>query len=167
MTSEVGIMKWTLRHSFRPGELGYLTYLHGTVYAREYGYDTTFEAYVAEGLAEFIQSFKPKKDRIWLARAHDCVIGSVAIVGRSKLEAQLRWFFVHPEYRGCGIGKKLLTEALRFSKRQKYKTVFLWTTSELDAARHLYMNAGFRKTKETSRMIWGKTVKEERYDLHP
>jgi ribosomal protein S18 acetylase RimI-like enzyme len=158
-------MKWTLRHSVRPGEIGYLAYLHGTVYAREYGYNTTFEAYVARGLAEFIQSFKPKKDRIWLARAHDRVIGSIAIVGRSKVEAQLRWFFVHPEYRGHGIGKKLLTEALRFSKRRKFKTVFLWTTSELDAARHLYLNTGFRKTKESSHMIWGKTVKEERYDL--
>jgi ribosomal protein S18 acetylase RimI-like enzyme len=159
-------MKWTLRHTIRPGEIGYLTYLHGTVYAREYGYDTAFEAYVAGGLAEFIHSFKPKKDRIWLARAHNRVIGSVAIVGRSRLEAQLRWFFVHPEYRGRGIGKKLLTEALRFSKQRKYKKVFLWTTSELDSARHLYVNAGFRKTTETSHMIWGKTVKEERYDLH-
>jgi len=159
-------LKWTLRHSLRPGDIGYLTYLHGTVYAREYGYDTTFEAYVAGGLAEFIQSFKQKKDRIWMAQADDRIVGSIALVARSKLEAQLRWFFVHPDYRGYGMGRKLLKEALRFSKRQKYKTVFLWTTSELDSARHLYIDVGFRKTNEKRHIIWGKTVTEERYDLH-
>jgi N-acetylglutamate synthase-like GNAT family acetyltransferase len=159
-------MKWTLRHTVRPGDIGYLTYLHGTVYAREYKYDITFEAYVANGIAEFIQSFEPKKDRIWLAETHNRIIGSIAIVQRSKLEAQLRWFLIHPKYRRRGIGKELLKEALRFSKRRKYKTVFLWTTSELDTARHLYTIVGFRKTKETSHMIWGKVVKEERYDLH-
>jgi ribosomal protein S18 acetylase RimI-like enzyme len=159
-------MKWTLRHTVRPGDIGYLTYLHGTVYARECKYDTTFEAYVANGIAELIQTFEPKKDRIWLAENRNRIIGSIAIVRRPKGEAQLRWFFVHPKYRGHGIGKELLKEALRFSKRRNYKAVFLWTTSELDAARHLYIAVGFRKTKETKHMIWGKVVKEEKYDLH-
>jgi len=154
-----------LRHSVKPGDIGYLTYLHGIVYAREYKYDTTFEAYVAGGIADFIQSFKPGKDRIWLAEANHRIVGSIAIVGRSERKAQLRWFFVHPDYRGRGIGRGLLKEALRFSKRHKYKAVFLWTTSELDAARHLYIDVGFRKTKETRHMIWGRTVTEERYDL--
>ena len=159
-------LKWMLRYSLRPGDIGYLTCLHGTVYAREYGYDTTFEAYVAGGLAEFVQSFNPKRDRIWLAESKHHIIGSVAIVGRSKQKAQLRWFFVHPAYRGHGIGVKLLKEGLQFSKRRRYKTVFLWTTSELDAARHLYIDCGFKKTNEKEHMIWGKTIREERYDVH-
>ncbi len=162
----MGTLKWTLRHSLRPGDIGYLTYLHGTAYAREYGYDTTFEAYVAGGLAELIQSFNPKRDCIWLAEVKHHIVGSVAIVGRSKLKAQLRWFFVHPGYRGHGIGRRLLKEALRFSKRRKYRTVFLWTTSELDAGRHLYVDSQFRKTDEKEHKVWGKAIKEERYDVH-
>jgi ribosomal protein S18 acetylase RimI-like enzyme len=158
-------LKWSLRHSLKPGDIGYLTYLHGIVYATEYQYDITFEAYVAGGIADFIQSFKPARDHIWLAEAHRRIIGSIAIVGRSKSKAQLRWFFVHPDCRGHGVGKTLLKEALRFSKRRKYKTIFLWTTSELDAARHLYIDAGFRKTGERRHTIWGKRVKEERYEV--
>lgn len=158
-------LNWALRHSLRPGDIGYLTSIHGLVYAKEYGYDVTFEAYVAGGIADFIQSFKPKRDRIWLAEASHRIVGSIAIVGCSNREAQLRWFFVHPDYRGRGIGKMLLNEALRFSKRRMYKTVFLWTTSELDAALRLYVNLGFRKAKEKRHKIWGKMVKEERYDL--
>jgi GNAT superfamily N-acetyltransferase len=107
-------LNWAPRHSLKQGDIGYLTYLHGTIYKQEYGYDTTFESYVASGLAEFAESLKPSRDHIWIAERKDRIIGSIAIVGRSKVNAQLRWFFVHPGYRGHGIGRKLLREALRF-----------------------------------------------------
>ena len=160
-----GRMKWSLRHSLRPGDIGYVISLHGIAYAREYGYDRTFEAYVASGIADFIQSFKSEKDRIWLAEVDKRIVGSIAIVQHSERRAQLRWFFVHPAYRGHGIGKGLLKEALRFSRRRKCKSIFLWTTSELDAARHLYTALGFRKTGEKTHKIWGNEVKEESYEL--
>ena len=64
------LAKWELRHQTRSGDIGYLTHLHGITYAKEYGYDQTFEAYVADGLAEFIRSFSPDKDRIWLAETN-------------------------------------------------------------------------------------------------
>jgi len=150
----------------KPGDIGYLTYLHGILYAKEYGYDQTFEAYVAGGLAEFVQSFNLDKDRIWLAETNGRIIGSIAIAGYSKVDAQLRWFLVHPDYRGLGIGKNLLKDALQFCKERQYKTVFLWTTSQLIEAWHLYTRFGFRKTEEKTHNIWGKRVTEERYDLH-
>jgi GNAT superfamily N-acetyltransferase len=159
-------MKYTLRTSVRPGDIGYLTYLHGTVYARECKYDVTFEAYVAQGIADFIQSFNPKKDRVWVAEVKQQPVGSIAIVGRSKRVAQLRWFFVHPAHRGRGLGKRLLEHALLFAKRRKYNTIYLWTTSGLDIARLLYMQAGFMKTRQLKHKIWGRITTEERYDLH-
>lgn len=159
-------VKWKIRHHIKPGDIGYLIYLHGILYAKEYGYDQTFEAYVADGLAEFVQSFRPDKDRIWLAEANGRIIGSIAIAGHSKVDAQLRWFLVHRDYRGLGIGKELLKDALQFCKECKYKTIFLWTTSELMAASHLYTRFGFTKSEEKMHEIWGKRVTEERYDLY-
>jgi len=159
-------VKWKIRHHIKPGDIGYLTHLHGILYAKEYGYDQTFEAYVAGGLAEFVQAFSPDKDRIWLAETNGQIIGSIAIVGHSKVDAQIRWFLVHPDYRGLGIGKELLKEALQFCKERKYKTIFLWTTSELIEAGHLYTRFGFLKTEEKAHEIWGKRVTEERYDLY-
>jgi GNAT superfamily N-acetyltransferase len=135
------------------------------LYAKEYGYDQTFEAYVAGGLAEFVQSFSSNKDRTWLAETNGRIIGSIAIVGHSKVDAQLRWFLVHPDYRGLGIGREFLNEALRFCKERKYKTMFLWTTSELKEAGHLYTRFGFSKAEEKTHETWGKRVTEERYDL--
>jgi hypothetical protein len=93
MTNERSVpmkVKWKIRHHIKPGNIGYLTYLHGILYAKEYGYDQTFEAYVAGGLAEFVQSFSPHKDRIWLAETKGRIIGSVAICGDSEVDAQLR-----------------------------------------------------------------------------
>ena len=158
--------KWKIRHYLKPGDIGYLTYLHGILYAKEYGYNQTFEAYVANGLAEFVQSSSPDKDRIWLAEINDQIIGSIAIVRASKQEAQLRWFLVHPDYRGLGLGRELIKKALLFCKKHKYKTIRLWTTSELNVARHLYTSIGFKKTEEKTHEIWGKKVTEEKYDLH-
>jgi GNAT superfamily N-acetyltransferase len=158
-------VEWKIRHHIKPGDIGYLTYLHGLLYAEECGYNQKFEAYVAGGLAEFVQSFSADKDRIWLAETSGRIIGSIAIVGNSKVEAQLRWFLVHPGYRKLGIGKKLLEEALQFCKERGYKIIFLWTTSELVEAGRLYIRFGFSKTEEKTHKIWGKRVTEERYDL--
>ncbi|MCK9399343.1 MAG: GNAT family N-acetyltransferase [Bacteroidales bacterium] len=160
------LTKWELRHELKPGDIGYLTYLHGILYAKEYKYDQTFEAYVAHGLVEFVKSFNPYRDRIWLAEANGRIVGSIAVVRTSKVETQLRWFLVHPEYRGHGLGKSLIHEALKFCKERKYNSVFLWTTSELTTASHLYAQAGFKKTDVKSHNIWGKYISEERYDLN-
>ena len=118
-------VEWKIRHHIKPGNIGYLTYLHGILYAEECGYDQTFEAYVAGGLAEFVKKFSPDKDRIWLAKTNSRIIGSIAIVGQSEVDAQLRWFLVHPDYRRLGIGRELLEEALQFCRERKYKAIFL------------------------------------------
>jgi ribosomal protein S18 acetylase RimI-like enzyme len=160
------LTKWELRHELKPGDIGYLIYLHGILYSKEYKYDQTFEVYVAHGLVEFVKSFNPYRDRIWIAEVKGRIIGAVAIVRTSKVEAQLRWFIVHPDYRGQGLGKILLDEALKFCKERKYGKVFLWTTSELTAGFHLYTQAGFKKTEVKSHNVWGKFISEEKYDLN-
>jgi len=138
--------------------------LHGLLYAKEYGYDRTFEAYVAGGLAEFAQRFRADRDRLWLTEAGGQLIGSIAIVGRPKRSAQLRWFLVHPEYRGRGLGTRLMRAALRFCDDRRYGLVFLWTTSELEEAARVYTRFGFAKTQSKTHQIWGQHVTEERYE---
>jgi ribosomal protein S18 acetylase RimI-like enzyme len=165
-TSGSPAKKWKIRHQLKPDDVDTLVHIHGILYAREYGFDETFEKYVADGLAEFVRSPKPEKSRIWLAEAGDRVIGCIAIVAGAEPEAQLRWFLVDRDYRGLGLGRELMENALLFCREQGFETVFLWTTSGLSAARRIYMRFGFRKTEEKTHKIWGKEVMEERYDLH-
>ncbi|MFQ6123244.1 MAG: GNAT family N-acetyltransferase [Candidatus Heimdallarchaeota archaeon] len=157
-----------IRCDLQPGDIGKVIALHGIVYASEHGYDHTFEgAYVARSFAEFVESYNPRNDRLWVAEKEGQVVGSIGIVGRLKDKAQLRWWLVHPRCRGLGLGKVLLEEAIEFCKTRPYKTIYLWTVNDLAAAIHLYKAAGFQKTEEKSHPnLWGRPITEERYELH-
>jgi GNAT superfamily N-acetyltransferase len=139
-------------------------YLHGTLYAEEYGWDYTFEAYVAGPLVEFAQS-QNERERIWIVEQAGRVAGSIAIVEASPEQAQLRWFLLHPGLRGHGIGRILIEEAIRFCRARGYASVFLWTVSALTVAAKLYQSVGFRLTEEMTGELWGAMVTEQRYDL--
>jgi ribosomal protein S18 acetylase RimI-like enzyme len=154
----------TLRTELCAGDLGMVVYLHGVTYARERGFDPTFEAYVAGPLAEFVRAANPR-ERLWLAERQGRIAGCVAIVTAGPQTAQLRWFLVEPSARGCGLGKSLLHEALTFCREAGYADVILWTESALTAAAHLYQAAGFRKTQEKPGRMWGVDLVEEKYEL--
>lgn len=154
----------TIRSDLRPGDIGYLIYLHGILYAQEYGWDATFDAYVAGPLAKFAES-RTDRGRIWIVEKDGVVAGSIAIVEVSQKQAQLRWFLLHPDLRGCGLGKLLIEKALSFCRQCGYSSVSLWTVSALKAAAHLYTSAGFRVTEEKAHDLWGTTLTEQRYEL--
>jgi GNAT superfamily N-acetyltransferase len=153
----------TLRTDLRPGDLGSVVHLHGVVYAREHGFDPTFEAYVAGPLAELVLA--PDRGRIWLAERDGRLVGCVAIVAADVRTAQLRWFLVEPSARGAGLGTRLLREAVAFCRERGHERIFLWTVSALEAAARLYRAAGFRKTEEKPGRVWGVDVVEEKYEL--
>jgi GNAT superfamily N-acetyltransferase len=163
MTHREDLETITLHTDLRPGDLGTIVSLHGTIYARERGFDSTFEAYVAGPLAEFVCSPSPRQ-RLWIAERDGRIVGCIAIVAASPLTAQFRWFLVEPSARGCGLGQSLLDEALGFCRECGYGEIFLWTESALTVAARLYQAAGFRKTAEKPGWMWGVDLVEERYE---
>jgi GNAT superfamily N-acetyltransferase len=86
-------------------------------------------------------------------------------VAASADVAQLRWYLVDPAVRGQGLGRRLLDEAVAFSRGAGYRLVILWTVSALTAAARLYTAAGFRKVEEQPGRAWGVDVVEEKYEL--
>lgn len=154
----------SLRHDLRPGDVGYITYLHGTLYAQDQGWDYTFDAYVAIPLAEFARS-QSSRERIWILEQEGRIVGSVAVVKFSDKVAQLRWLLLDPSVRGQGIGRSLAEEALEFCRTAGYSSVFLWTVKTLTIATKLYQSLGFRAREEQTHGLWGSIVTEVRYDL--
>lgn len=152
-----------VRHHFRPGDIGRIVYLHGTLYP-ERGWDHTFEAYVAVPLGEFASRSNPR-EKVWLVDVDEQLEGSLAIVEASETEAQLRWLLLTPRLRGRGIGRKIVEEAIAFCRASGYASLFLWTVEGLDASAALYASLGFRLVRSEPRELWGAHVVEQRYEL--
>jgi len=155
-----------IRNNFQYGDMGKVLYLHGQVYYQEYRFNHEFESYVAEGLAEFANKYKPGKSSIWIAEDKDTIVGSIAILERENNQAQLRWFLVHPGYRGTALGKSLFGKALEFCHSSGYEKIFLWTLDTLAAARTIYETNGFKLKEEKKNYLWGHQLVEEYYVLN-
>jgi N-acetylglutamate synthase-like GNAT family acetyltransferase len=153
-----------IRTNLGPGDIGSIVYMHGTIYAREFGFNSRFEAYVAGPLAEFVLKNSPK-ERLWIAERGGEIVGCVAIVAAAEKIAQLRWFLVDPAARGGGLGSKLLDQAVAFCREVGYTSVILWTVSALGGAARLYQRAGFRKIEEYPSNDWAVSVLEEKFEL--
>lgn len=151
-----------IRHELRPGDLGMVIHLHGVLYAREYGLDTSFEPYVAKPLADFAMS---GSGRLWIAEEDSRVVGSIAVVDAEEKVGQLRWFLLTPEARGTGLGRRMLETALTYCRERGMRHVFLWSFAQLDDALRLYERAGFRITEKNTSRLWGAERTEVRMDL--
>lgn len=149
----------TIRTEVKPGDAGYITFMHGSIYREEYNYAASFEGYVAESFFEFLLNYNPQRDRLWCAEHNGKIVGCIGIVGHQE-RAQLRWFLIDPLYRGIGLGKKLLNLALEFAKNKGYKSIYLDTTSDLEKAISLYQSVGFTKVSEKPNNSWREDITE-------
>jgi len=154
----------SIRIALQPGDIGYVVYMHGALYGMEYNYGIQFETYVAKGLCEFYETFDPQRNRVWVCEHNNKIIGFLLLMDR-KEAAQLRYFLVDPDYRGIGLGSKLLNRYMDFLRECRYKASYLWTTHELTTAASLYKRFGFQLTAEKESTSFGKTLREQRYDL--
>lgn len=149
----------------RPGDMGWVVHRHGALYAAEYNWTDEFEALVAKIVAEFIENYDATCERCWIAERDGEILGSVFLVKKSKAVAQLRLFYVEPSARGQGVGKKLVSECLQFARLCGYRSIVLWTQNNLDAARHIYKQAGFVKKSEEAHHSFGKDLTAETWEL--
>ncbi len=164
MKNTISMSDISIRIALQPGDIGYVVYMHGALYGKEYNYGIQFEAYVAKGLCEFYEKYDAQRNRVWVCEHNNKIIGFLLLMDR-KEAAQLRYFLIEPDYRGIGLGSKLLNMYMDFLRACGYKASYLWTTHELITAGALYQRFGFQLTEEKESTSFGKPLREQRYDL--
>jgi GNAT superfamily N-acetyltransferase len=176
-----------IRELGAPGDLGWVIMAHGEIYAREYGWDTTFEALVARIVADFAAGQTDASDpadpadglgsaagqngagelrqRGWIAEVDGVRAGCVLCCAADGDTAQLRVLLVTPQARGLGLGARLVDEAIGFARAAGFGRMKLWTNHPLTAARSIYQSRGFTLVAEEPHHSYGAELIGQVYEL--
>jgi len=163
--SSIALDDIAIRTSVEKNDFEKIVFLHADLYSKEFGYGINFEKHVEEGLKIFYDNYNLETERVWICEHNNKFIGIALLQDRGNSIAQLRYFLIHTDYRGIGLGKKLLELFFDFYRNKNYKSCYLWTTNELTNAASLYKKFGFKLTEEVDSESFGKKLKEQRYDL--
>ena len=148
-----------------PGDIGWVVQQHGEIYAREYGWNSEFEALVADIAAKFMRNFQPEREKCWIAELDGERVGAVFLCAKSASTAQLRMLLLAPRARGMGLGARLTNECIAFARAKGYKKMVLWTNSCLTAARGIYAARGFELEKSEPYEGFGQQLVGETWSL--
>jgi len=95
------------------------------------------------------KSYSKKNEKFWIALDDNKLVGSIAIRDRKDDDlAELKRFYLLPEYRGLGIGSKLYDTAEKFAKGYTYRGIWLESSRKFVNAAKLYKRKGFTLTEE-------------------
>ena len=156
----------TLREP-KPGDVGWVIHREAVIYAQEYGFDRTYEALVAEIVADFAKNFNAQRERCWIAEVNGQNVGHVFLVQHRdrKNTARLRLLLVEPSARGLSVGTTLVEECVRFAREVGYRRISLWTQKDLVAAHRIYQKVGFKLIEEKPHHSFGKNLVAQTWEL--
>lgn len=71
---------------------------------------------------------------------------------------EIHEIFVHPRYRGCGIGSLLISKAVEYAEYRGRRTMGLWVGRENFHAKEFYRKMGFIETVSVGK--WVRMIKK-------
>lgn len=149
----------------RAGDYGWVIERNGALYASEHGFDETYEALVAQIIAQYLHKHDPAAERAWIAERAGERLGAIFCVRQDDTTAKLRLLHVEPSARGAGVGTLLVDECVRFAKDTGYRAMELWTVSILAPARRIYQRAGFQLVNEDTGPRFGRELTGQTWRL--
>lgn len=123
----------------------------------------TGTAYEDKALDDLYQSYAKDRAEYFVLLENNEIIGSAGVQALDSNDkvCELQKMYFHPNARGRGLGKKMMTTCLEFAKQHGYKACYIETLPSMMAAQNLYLKTGFEyidhrmgKTGHFSCTIW-------------
>ena len=108
-----------------------------------------------ENTAHWLQALRLAGDGEFVIEVNRKIVGhSMLCLMENKTEAELA-IFIHQDYRGCGLGKRLLLGTLNYGcKVLELDRVLLSVQGSNPRALHLFEKVGFREGTELNALQW-------------
>jgi GNAT superfamily N-acetyltransferase len=159
-------MSVAIRPADQPGDLGWMVWQHGEVYAGTLGWDASFEALVARIVADFAAAGPDPRRGGWVAELDGERVGCVLCVpGPEPHVAVLRILLVTPDARGHGAGRALVDACVAHAQHAGCTELTLWTNDVLVSARRIYEAAGFELVDSEAHHSFGKDLVGQHWRL--
>lgn len=150
---------------FRAQDAPWLVERHGTLYARDEGFDESFGPLVARILDAFIADHDPSRERGWIAERAGVRLGSIFCVSLDDQTAKLGLFLLEPQARGQGLGRRLLNTCMGFARDVGYGGMVLRTHESHRAACALYRASGWQLTGSKPVRSFGVDLVEQSWKI--
>ena len=112
-------------------------------YQRSIGVDLCFQAFEQE-VASLPGDYAPPRGRLFLALADGEIAGSVCLRPFDARTGEMKRLYVRPEFRGRGLGGRLVRLILSEASSAGYGRIVLDTLPSMGDAQALYERLGFR-----------------------
>lgn len=100
-----------------------------------------------EGRHKLFNNILEHFEKFWCLYDEEKLIGTVAVKKLGESACELKALYLYKAYQGQGLGRSLLTRAVRYAKENGYEKLYLDTISTSKRAFHLYKATGFVLTE--------------------
>jgi putative acetyltransferase len=107
------------------------------------------------------QKYLDKGGRIFLAHCNNEIVGTVSLIPVHSQVYEIMKLGVADDYKGLGIGRKLMQLCIAICQEKKVKLITLETSSKLESAIKMYLKFGFVHVEITASCYESADVKME------
>lgn len=112
-------------------------------YATGLGVDLCFQGFESE-LASLPGRYTRPQGGVWLASAANQPAACVALRPHDRHTAEMKRLYVRPDFRGMGLGRRLVNLVVTYAADAGYRRICLDTLPAMSEAIGLYRQMGFK-----------------------
>ena len=127
--------------NFKPSEKEQIYGLILSVMEREFE-DVPAHLYLKD-IMELPDSYSGERESFFVIESDNNIIGTIGIKEDDEKTALMRRFFVKSDFRGKGLGLKLINHAMEFCKKSGYEIILFDGNSQMHKVKQILQKYGF------------------------